>query len=112
MISIRNLTDEELDKQLDKARAGIDNLDLIVLQKEKERREQIKSLKFRNLKVELTDDEWDRLGEFASEYGMSRSKLIEYFIRDLTYSRQQGSDEHDLASRWYGRMSCNYEHKK
>lgn len=124
MISIRDLTDEELDEQIDNARLEMDSSEygsgdynsayseLIVAQKEKGRREQIKSLTIRNLKVELTPEEWNRLGEFAEEYCMSRSKLIEYFIRDLTYSRQQGSDEHDIASKWYSRMSCNHELKK
>lgn len=124
MRSIRDFNDEDLDKQIENARVDMDNTEygtgdynsayseLIVAQKEKERREYNKGLKNRNLTVELHDKEWDELEELASKYCLTSSKLIEYFIRDLTWNREQGSDEHDLARRWYDRSYHNHEHKK
>lgn len=60
------------------------------------------------LSVSLTMEEWNDLGRMARDYGMSRSKLIEHFVRDLSGDRRSGSDEERLANEWYQRNSCNF----
>lgn len=61
-----------------------------------------------SLAVQLLDEEWDYLKTKADQYGLSRSGLIEQFIKDFAGYRSNGSDEEDLANAWYNRNSCNY----
>lgn len=50
---------------------------------ELERDKDFKTLSNRTLGAKLTDKEWIKFGELAEKCYMSRSKLIECFIRDL-----------------------------
>lgn len=58
--------------------------------------------------LNLIPEEWDELNDKAKCYGLSRSKLIEQFVKDLCGYRHNGSDERDLANAWYDRNWCNY----
>lgn len=60
------------------------------------------------LTVELTPEEWQELREKAEAYGLSRSELMEQFIKDLIGIRRAGSDEERIAREWYERSRCNY----
>lgn len=76
---------------------------------EKEWREYLNNTTPHTLEVNLLAKEWDYLNRRAKEYGLSRSQLIEQFIKDFAGYRRNGSDEEDAANAWYERNSCNYE---
>lgn len=62
-----------------------------------------------NLKINLTNEDYENLKEKAREYNLSPSGLIEAFIKDLVRSNENnGSDESDIANDWYLRNCCNY----
>lgn len=75
---------------------------------EKQWRDYLRNTTTHSLTVNLLDEEWDYLKIKAEEYGLSRSGLIEQFIKDFAGYRRNGSDEEDLACAWYNRNSCNY----
>lgn len=72
---------------------------------ERERQEEeIATIKERNITVKLSDADCERLMSKCGEHGLSAGELIAYFVGDLvdgTYSN--GSDERDLANRWFER---------
>jgi len=76
---------------------------------EKEWHEYLQNTTAHKLTVNLLDEEWEYLDMKAREYGLSRSQLIEQFIKDFAGYRRNGSDEEDAAMNWYHRNSCNYE---
>lgn len=76
---------------------------------EKEWREYLQNTTAHKLTVNLLDEEWEHLDRKAREYGLSRSQLIEQFIKDFAGYRSNGSDEEDAAAHWYNRNGCNYE---
>lgn len=62
-----------------------------------------------NLKVNLSDEDYEKLKEYARNYNLSPSELIESFIKDLVRSNENnGSDESDIANDWYSRNYWNY----
>lgn len=62
-----------------------------------------------NLKINLTNEDYENLKEKAREYNLSPSGLIEAFIKDLVRSNEHnGDDESDIANDWYSRNYCNY----
>ena len=75
----------------------------------RERQEaEIKTIKPRNITINLSDADVERLFEKAYSNGLTPSKLIEGFLGDLldgTYSH--GSDERDLADEYFER--CSYD---
>ena len=77
-------------------------------QLEREWKEYLRNTTAHTLTVNLLNDEWEYIGEKAKEYGLSRSQLIEQFIKDFAGYRRNGSDEEAAAKRWYDRNSCNY----
>lgn len=76
---------------------------------EKEWREYLQNTTAHKLTVNLLDEEWEYIDRKAREYGLSRSQLIEQFIKDFAGYRRNGSDEEDAAENWYNRNRCNYE---
>ena len=60
------------------------------------------------LSVKLIDEEWEYLGERAKACHMSRSELIEQFIKDFAGYRRNGSDEEAAAQAWYERGGYEY----
>lgn len=58
--------------------------------------------------LDLLPEEWDKLDDMAQYYGLSRSKLLEQFVKDLCGYRHTGSDERDLANAWYDRNLSKY----
>lgn len=70
---------------------------------EQQQRE-IATIKPRTITLNLSDADCERIAKEAGKAGLTVSELLENFIGDLvggTYSN--GSDERDLASRWYER---------
>lgn len=64
-----------------------------------EQRKEIETIKKRQIKLELSDADCDRLARKCGEYGLTIGELIENFVGDLvdgTYSN--GSDDHHF--RW------------
>ncbi len=62
-----------------------------------------------NLKVNLSNEDYDKLKEYARDYNLSPSGLIESFIKDLVNSEESnGSDESYIANNWYSRNYYNY----
>lgn len=61
------------------------------------------------LTIDLMSEEWKEFQELSSEYDLTPSQLIQYFVIDLIGDRGQGSDERDLARRWYDRSRCNFK---
>lgn len=67
-------------------------------------REEIETIKERNIKLNLSDADVQRICEKAGAVGLTVADLLENFIGDLvcgTYSN--GSDERRLASEWFER---------
>ncbi|MDY5929873.1 MAG: hypothetical protein SPJ27_07555 [Candidatus Onthovivens sp.] len=63
-----------------------------------------------NIKVNLSDKDYNILKEYAKKYNISLSQLIEAFIKDLVFSDESnGSDERRIANEWYDRNYCNYK---
>ncbi len=61
------------------------------------------------LKVNLSNEDYDKLKDYARGYNLSPSGLIESFIKDLVMSNENnGSDESYIANNWYSRNYCNY----
>ncbi len=72
-------------------------------------RDEIKTIRARNISFNLSDADVKRLCEKAGCAGLTVSKLLENFIGDLvcgTYSN--GSDERDLAQRWFARCGFSW----
>ncbi len=64
----------------------------------------MEQLKRHDLKVRLTDEEYQLLKDRAQCYSVTASQLIEAFICDLVYSdRRGGSDESEIANHWHER---------
>ena len=66
--------------------------------------EEIKTIKGRNITLQLSDADCDRLLALAGEHGLTVAELLQNFIGDLvdgTYSN--GSDERMYAQSWFGR---------
>lgn len=56
------------------------------------------------IKLNVQKESWKSLWLMARKYGMSPEGLLEQFVADLTCSADSGgSDERDLAERWYYR---------
>lgn len=71
-------------------------------------KEEIKTIKPRNIEIKLSDADCDRLSNLCGECGLSVGELLANFIGDLvggTYSN--GSDERMYAERWFER--CGFE---
>lgn len=69
-----------------------------------EQRKEIETIKKRQIKLELSDADCDRLARKCGEYGLTIGELIENFVGDLvdgTYSN--GSDERMYAQQWFER---------
>ena len=69
-----------------------------------EQRKEIETIKKRQIKLELSDEDCDRLERKCGEYGLTIGELIENFVGDLvggTYSN--GSDERMYAQQWFER---------
>lgn len=67
-----------------------------------EQRKEIETIKKRQIKLELSDADCDRLARKCGEYGLTIGELIENFVGDLvdgTYSN--GSDERMYAQQWF-----------
>lgn len=63
-----------------------------------------KTVKERYLKLELSDEECERLARYAAQGEISIGELLTNFISDLTCSfRSNGSDEREFADMWYER---------
>lgn len=61
-------------------------------------------LKERQLKINLTDDEVERISREAGKVNLTVPELLENFIADLVGSnRRNGSDECDRADAWFER---------
>lgn len=66
--------------------------------------EEIKTIKGRNITLQLSDADCDRLLALAGEHGLTVAELLQNFIGDLidgTYSN--GSDERMYAKDWFSR---------
>ena len=56
------------------------------------------------IKLNVQKESWKSLWLMARRYGMSPEKMLEQFVADLTCGAGSGgSDERDLAERWYYR---------
>lgn len=56
------------------------------------------------IKLNLQKESWKRLWLMARRYGISPEELLKQFVADLTCGTGSGgSDERDLAERWYCR---------
>ncbi|MCI9515880.1 MAG: hypothetical protein HFI79_02965 [Lachnospiraceae bacterium] len=56
------------------------------------------------IKLNLQKESWKRLWLMARRYGISPEELLKQFVADLTCGTGSGgSDERDLAERWYYR---------
>lgn len=76
-------------------------------------KEEIMTIKGRNISLNLSDADCQRLAEKAVLGGITPSELLEGFIGDLvdgTYSH--GSDERMYAQQWYDRCGFTYEAPK
>lgn len=72
----------------------------------KQQAEEIKTIKGRNITLQLSDADCDRLLALAGEHGLTVAELLQNFIGDLvdgTYSN--GSDERMYAQSWFNRCS-------
>lgn len=66
--------------------------------------------KIHNLKVNISNEDWEYLQEKAKDYNISASGIIEKFIKDLVYSNEVcGSDEKELANEWFSRNRFNFK---
>ncbi len=64
----------------------------------------------RRLVLNLDNEEVDRLSRYAIRGGLTVGTLLEDFAADLTESAHScGSDERDLAGKWYDRHGYEYE---
>ena len=73
-----------------------------------EQRKEIETIKKRQIKLELSDADCDRLARKCGEYGLTIGELIENFVGDLvdgTYSN--GSDERMYAQQWFALLVWN-----
>ncbi len=69
-----------------------------------QQKEEIKTIKGRNITLQLSDADCDRLLKMAGEHGLTVARLLQNFIGDLvdgTYSN--GSDERMYAESWFDR---------
>lgn len=72
-------------------------------------REEISTIKKRNISISLSDADCERLAIKAGLVGLTVDELLRNFIGDLvdgTYSN--GSDERMLADEWYKRCSFSF----
>lgn len=70
---------------------------------------QLAQLKERRPRIEVSDEDWERLKDIAKDYKTTPQRLIEQFVYDLTYSDYSGgSDERDLADDWLSRSRYNF----
>lgn len=71
---------------------------------QEEQRKEIRSIRPRTIKIELSDADVERLYKKAASVSLSPERLIEHFVGDLvcgTYTN--GSDERDFISQWLHR---------
>jgi hypothetical protein len=76
----------------------------------KEQDEEIKTIKERNVRINLSDADIERLYNKTGEVGLTVSELLENFIGDLvggTYSN--GSDERMYANQWFDRCGFSMD---
>ena len=69
-----------------------------------EQEKEIATIRERNIKVELSDADCERIAELCGKHNLTVGQLIKNFIGDLvdgTYSN--GSDERDMAEQWFNR---------
>ena len=67
---------------------------------EQQKRE-IETIRERNITLNLSDADCDRLSDLCGEHNITVSKLLENFIGDLVEgTRSNGSDERELAQSW------------
>lgn len=79
-------------------------------QKVERQKEEIKTIKERTIKLNLSDADCMRISSLAGKSGLSVGEFLASFIGDLvdgTYSN--GSDERDRADQWYER--CWFSHR-
>ena len=70
---------------------------------EQQKRE-IETIRERNITLNLSDADCDRLSDLCGEHNITVSKLLENFIGDLVEgTRSNGSDERELAQSWLKR---------
>lgn len=71
---------------------------------------QLQELKRRRPLLKVSDEDWERLKEWAEEYyHTSINRILEQFIYDVTCSDYSGgSDERDLANDWLSRSRYNF----
>lgn len=70
----------------------------------KEQEKEIKTIRERNITLNLSDADCERIAKKAGKHGLTVGKLLENFIGDLicgTYSN--GSDERMYAEQWFER---------
>lgn len=69
----------------------------------------MEELKTKRISIDLTDDEYARLRDFAECHNITVNRLLSQFIADLIVSdRSGGSDERCLASEWFDRSIYNF----
>lgn len=76
-------------------------------------KEEIKTIKERNIVLNLSDKDCERVSRKAAAVGLTVSELLENFIGDLvagTYSN--GSDERAIANEWFERCWFSLEPDK
>ena len=76
-------------------------------------KEEIKTIKERNIVLNLSDKDCERISRKAATVGLTVSELLENFIGDLvagTYSN--GSDERTIANEWFERCWFSLEPDK
>lgn len=63
----------------------------------------------KQIRIDINEDEYERLKEIASDNDSTVSKLLGAFVQDLTDSdRRGGSDEHYKAYGWLHRAMLRY----
>lgn len=69
-----------------------------------EQMREITTIKERNVIINLSDADCERLSRMCGRHGATVSELLENFIGDLVYGTYaNGSDEHNIATAWLDR---------
>lgn len=64
----------------------------------------------RKLSIKLSEEDWEAVEHNAKSFDGEISELIQAFLKDLVYSDESnGSDERELANKWFYRCKVNYE---
>lgn len=63
----------------------------------------------KSFRIELSDEESQKLKEKANAFGLNSGELVTYMISDLICGEKTlGSDERDIMNKWYNRASPNF----